>query len=151
MAVIIQRLVGETHGSYFYPAISGVAQSYNYFPFAKMKPEEGIARIALGLGKIVMEGRQTLRFSPKYPESIPGRTSVDDILKNSQQDFYALNMKRSVQELGIDEDVTLIRRHVADAQEEYPVKIFLTNTESVMRWAGPGTGFSLSPGFLNTT
>jgi len=123
MAVIIQRLVGETYGRYFYPSISGVAHSYNYFPFGKMKPEEGIVRIALGLGKIVMEGRQTLRFSPKYPELIPGRTSVDDILKNSQQDFYALKMNQSVQELGIDEEVTLIRRHVMDAQEESPVKM----------------------------
>ena len=118
MAVIIQQLVGDTYGNYFYPTISGVGQSYNYFPFGKMKPEEGIVRIAVGLGKIVMEGRQTLRFSPKYPEMIPGRSNVEDILKNAQQDFYALEMNRPIQELSIDEDATLVRRNVMDAQAE---------------------------------
>ena len=122
MAVIIQQLVGETHGDYFYPSISGVAQSRNYYPFAKMKPEEGIATIALGLGKIVMEGQQTLRFSPRYPQLLPQRTGVDDILKNSQQVFYALKMNRPVRELGINEELTLERRPVTDALEEPPVR-----------------------------
>ena len=127
MAIIIQQLVGETHGQYFYPAISGVGQSYNYYPFSKMKPEEGIASIALGLGKIVMEGQQTLRFSPKYPRLLPQRAVVEDFLNNSQQYFYALKMDTSVLDLGMKEEVTLERRDVIDALEELPVKM-LTST-----------------------
>ena len=127
MAVIIQQLVGDTYGNYYYPTLSGVGQSYNYFPFGKMKPEEGIVRIALGLGKIVMEGRQTLRFSPKYPEMIPGRANVEDILKNAQQDFYALEMNQPIQDLSIGEDATLVRRNVMDAQTE-PSIISMSST-----------------------
>jgi CheY-like chemotaxis protein len=122
MAVIVQQLVGERYGDYFYPAISGVAQSYNYYPFSKMKPEEGIATIALGLGKTVMEGEKALRFSPRYPQILPQRTTVDDILENSQRFFYSLKFG-NFPELGITEDANLAKRDIDDAVEEYPVKL----------------------------
>lgn len=122
MAIIIQQLVGERQGNYFYPAISGVAQSYNYYPFSKMKPEEGIINIALGLGKMVMEGEKTLRFSPRYPQLLPQMAKVDDILRNSQQVFYALKMGESAAELEINEDTTLELRDVMDALEESALK-----------------------------
>ncbi|MGD8471224.1 MAG: PEP/pyruvate-binding domain-containing protein, partial [Desulfobacteraceae bacterium] len=123
MGVIIQQLVGERYGNYFYPTISGVAQSYNYYPFAKMKPEEGIATVALGLGKTVMEGEKALRFSPRYPQLLPQRSTVEDILANSQQLFYALNMGDEPSEVGILEDANLAKRDVSDADEEAPVKL----------------------------
>ena len=82
MAVVIQALTGSTQGDYFYPAVSGVAQSYNFYPMAHMQPREGIAHIALGLGKIVVEGGTSLRFSPKYPQFLPQCSTVDDILNN---------------------------------------------------------------------
>ncbi len=123
MAVIIQQLVGEQYGQFFYPTISGVAQSHNYYPFAKMKPEEGIATVALGLGKTVMEGEKALRFSPKYPQLLPQRSIVDDILENSQQYFYALNMAGDAPEVGILEDANLAKRDVSDADDEAPVKL----------------------------
>lgn len=93
MAVIIQKLVGSRYHDSFYPAISGVAQSYNYYPFARMKPEEGIVTIAMGLGKTVVEGEKTLRFSPVHPQLLPQRSTVDDILENAQRFFYALKME----------------------------------------------------------
>jgi len=123
MAVIIQQLVGERYGNYFYPTISGVAQSHNYYPFAKMKPEEGIATVALGLGKTVMEGEKALRFSPRYPQLLPQRSTVEDILENSQQLFYALNMGEDSPEVGILEDANLAKREVSDAEKEAPVKL----------------------------
>ena len=123
MAVIVQQLVGERYGDYFYPAISGVAQSHNYYPFAKMKPEEGIATVALGLGKTVMEGEKALRFSPKYPQLLPQRSTVEDILENSQQFFYALKMGGDHPELGILEDANLEKRDIEDADEETPVQL----------------------------
>lgn len=90
MAVVLQQLTGRHHKDYFYPTISGVAQSYNFYPIAHLKAEEGVAYIALGLGKIVVEGGKTLRFCPKYPQFLPQFSTVDDILENSQKHFYAL-------------------------------------------------------------
>ncbi len=92
MAVIIQQVTGSQYGNYFFPSVSGVAQSYNFYPISYMKPEEGIAHIALGLGKTVVEGGMALRFSPKYPQFLPQFSSVEDMLKNSQRRFFALDM-----------------------------------------------------------
>jgi hypothetical protein len=127
MAVIVQQVAGERHGEYLYPSISGAAQSHNYYPFGKMKPEEGIATIALGLGKTVMDGEKALRFSPKYPQVLPQRTTVDDILENSQQFFYALKMGGPCLELGVNESLTLAKREISDATDEPPLKL-LTGT-----------------------
>jgi len=89
MAVILQELVGNQYEDYYYPHISGVAQSYNYYPIANMKPEEGFAVAALGLGTYVVDGWKSFRFSPKYPKvSIH---SIKDMLNNSQVQFYALD------------------------------------------------------------
>jgi hypothetical protein len=123
MAVIVQRLVGEQYGGFFYPAISGIAQSYNYYPFDRMKPEEGIATIVMGLGKMVMEGQKALRFSPYYPQLLPQRSTVDDILANAQQRFYALKMDAASVHLGLKEDTTLEKRQVNAAVEELPMQL----------------------------
>jgi CheY-like chemotaxis protein len=123
MAVIIQQLTGKVHGNYFYPAISGVAQSHNYYPFSHMKPEDGIVNIALGLGRMVTEGEKTLRFCPKYPQLLPQRSTVDDILENAQNFFYVMKMGDSSSQVGIDEDATLEKREVNEAAEEAPVKL----------------------------
>jgi hypothetical protein len=88
-----------------------------------MKPDEGIATVALGLGKTVMEGEKALRFSPKYPQLLPQRSTVEDILENSQQFFYALNMGGDAPEVGILEDANLVKRDVSDADEEAPVQL----------------------------
>ncbi|MCP4690267.1 MAG: hypothetical protein GY859_19600, partial [Desulfobacterales bacterium] len=121
MAVIVQEMVGEKHGNYFYPAISGVAQSHNYYPFSKMKFEDGIATIALGLGKLVVEGEKTLRFSPRRPGITPRGATVEDVLENAQRYFYALKSDGRCIELGVDEGVTLEKREVSDAADEPPV------------------------------
>jgi DNA-binding response OmpR family regulator len=127
MAVVIQQAVGEPYGDFLYPSISGVAQSHNYYPFSKMKPEEGIATIALGLGKTVMEGEKALRFCPKYPEILPQRANVDDILENSQRFFYALKLGGPCLELGVNEGITLEKRELSDAEDEPPIQL-LTST-----------------------
>jgi CheY-like chemotaxis protein len=90
MAVILQPLVGSAHGSRFYPDISGVARSHNYYPIAPMKAEDGIASVALGLGKQVVEGGAAVRFCPRYPRHIVQFSNVADVLKYSQKTFYAL-------------------------------------------------------------
>ncbi|MFH0943639.1 MAG: PEP/pyruvate-binding domain-containing protein [Planctomycetota bacterium] len=93
MAVIIQRVVGSRHESRFYPDFSGTARSYNFYPVAPMKAADGIARVALGLGEAVVEGGKALSFSPRYPEKPIGFTTLDQILENSQTEFYALELE----------------------------------------------------------
>jgi hypothetical protein len=123
MAVIVQQLIGQACGNYFYPAISGIAQSHNYYPFSHMQPEDGIVNIVLGLGKMVSEGEKTLRFCPKYPQLLPQRTTVDDILENAQHFFYAMKMGDFSSQVDVDEDATIEKREVSDAAEEPPVKL----------------------------
>lgn len=92
MAVIIQEVVGNKFGTLYYPHVSGVAQSYNFYPFAHMKPEEGFAIAAVGLGKYVVEGNKAYRFSPKYPST--EINSTKDQFRNSQVKFYAVDMNK---------------------------------------------------------
>jgi CheY-like chemotaxis protein len=127
MAVIVQKLVGGRYKNYFYPAVAGVAQSQNYYPYARMKPEEGIATIALGLGKAVMDGEKALRFAPRHPELLSQCGTVNDILDNAQRFFYALKLDEPVCTLGVNDALTLVKREVMDAWEEEPVRA-LTST-----------------------
>ena len=127
MAVIIQKLVGSPYDDSFYPAISGVAQSHNYYPFARMKPEEGIVTIAMGLGKTVVEGEKTLRFSPAHPQLLPQRSTVEDILENAQRHFYALKMEKSCHNLETNDGANLWYREVTEAENELPMQ-FLAST-----------------------
>jgi len=123
MAVIVQELAGETIGEYFYPTISGVVQSHNYYPIGHMKPEDGIAHIALGMGKSVVEGEKVLRFCPKYPQILPQFSSVDDILKNAQRYFYALRMKNYEQNLLFNETSNLQRLEISEHEDHAPIKM----------------------------
>ena len=92
MAVVIQEVVGSQYDHMFYPHISGVAQSFNFYPFAHMKPEEGFALAAVGLGRYVVEGNHAYRFSPRYPGT--RINSLKDQFHNSQTWFYAVNMHK---------------------------------------------------------
>ena len=94
MAVIIMELVGKMHGDTFYPSASGLAQSFNYYPVSYMKRDEGVAYLALGLGRTIAEGEKSLRFAPKYPGLIPQYYSVKSTIDNSQNQFYALDMNK---------------------------------------------------------
>ena len=93
MAVIIMELIGKKHQSRFYLSASGLAQSYNYYPVSYMKRNEGVAYLALGLGRTIAEGDKSLRFSPKYPDIIPQYFSMRSTIENSQNQFYALDLK----------------------------------------------------------
>jgi len=90
MAVIIQKLVGRDRNGLFYPDMSGVARSYNYYPIPPMTPTDGIAAVALGLGKTVVEGAPCFRFCPAYPQHNVEFSTVEDMVKNSQREFWAL-------------------------------------------------------------
>jgi len=92
MAVVIQEVAGRQYGNYFYPHISGVAQSYNFYPYAHMQPEEGFAVMAVGLGKTVVDGEKAYRFSPKYPST--EISTPKDQSQNTQVEFYAVDLNK---------------------------------------------------------
>jgi hypothetical protein len=121
MAVIIQALVGKKYGNHFYPAVSGTIQSYNFYPLEPMKPEDGIAHVALGFGKTVVEGERSLRFSPQYPQHLLQLSTTDDMLKNTQRWFYSLNCADFASFSA--ENSNLVRRELDDADDEFPVRL----------------------------
>lgn len=93
MAVIIQEVVGHQYGDHYYPSISGVAQSYNFYPVSYMEPEDGFAVSAIGLGMYVVGGESAYRYCPKYPEI--NTTGIHDLVRDSQKEFYAIDMDHS--------------------------------------------------------
>ncbi len=106
MAIVLQEVVGNRHGRYFYPDISGTAQSYNYYPVSYMEPEDGFATCAVGLGKYVVDGGKSFRFSPKYPtlETL----SPQEQYKNSQTKFLALDLENRNPDLMKNGEMTTI-------------------------------------------
>ncbi len=94
MAVIIQQMAGRSHGNYVYPNAAGVARSYDYYPVKGGLSEDGVASIALGLGRMVVEGGRTVRFSPAHPNRLFQFSSTGDYLRNAQREFYALDLSR---------------------------------------------------------
>jgi len=95
MAVLLQRVVGERHGTRYYPEFSGVARSHNYYPSPPLRAEDGVAAVALGMGRAVAQGEQSLLFCPRHPQHLVHLSTVDDMLTHSQRDFWALDMNHS--------------------------------------------------------
>jgi hypothetical protein len=115
MAVLIQRLVGSRRGDLFYPTMSGVASSYNFYPFGDMRPEDGVVQVAVGLGKSVVEGHEALRFCPRRPQVLPQLSSVKDVLRNAQRRFWALDMLRDDVIAGVPLDANLVHCETQEA------------------------------------
>lgn len=112
MAVVIQRLIGRRHGPRYYPEISGVAKSYNYYPKEPMDAKDGVVSLALGLGKLVVEGGETVRVCPKYPKHVLAPSTTEEFLEHSQKKFYSLNLEAEA----VDE-------HGAPALNEDPLSV----------------------------
>jgi len=118
MAVIIQKLEGNNHNGYFYPEISGVARSYNFYPTKPAKSKDGIVSVALGLGKMITDGGSVLRFSPKYPNHILQLSSVKETLKYSQREFFALNMVDDLDDMNLSEDKFIKKLPLSFAEKD---------------------------------
>lgn len=116
MAVILQQIIGQRHEEVVYPTLAGAARSYNFYPIRDMKPEEGIASVALGLGKTVVEGERALRFAPTHPQWLPQFSTPDDILDNAQREFWALDMTRPVDFRNPEPNSNLVRLDLAAAE-----------------------------------
>ncbi len=120
MAIVLQEVVGNRFEDAFYPHISGTAQSYNFYPVAHMKPDEGFAVAAIGLGQYVVEGEKAFRFSPAYPSL--DIVSQKDIIKNSQVYFYAVDMKKEKIDLLEGENAGLVRLEISDSERHGTLK-----------------------------
>ena len=118
MAVILQVVVGEKHGDRFYPVISGVACSINYYPIGEEKPEEGTVSLAFGLGKYIVDGGVALRVSPSRPGHIMQMSDIDMALRDTQTHFLALDMSSTDLQFRTDEGFNLKRLPVKDAEQD---------------------------------
>jgi hypothetical protein len=122
MAVIVQRMVGEQHETRFYPDFSGVAKSYNFYPVPPQKSLDGIASVALGLGKIIVDGGLTVRFCPKYPNHVLQYFSTSEALRNNQSEFYALDLSAPLTQAAETSDMLVKSFGLSEAEEDGTLK-----------------------------
>lgn len=118
MAVIIQKLVGATHNGKYYPEFSGVAKSYNFYPTPPLKSTDGIVSVAPGLGKSIVEGGLTYRFCPKQPLHNLQFPTIEDLLKYSPKEFFALDLNEKFLDDGIAEDRFVKKFNLVDAEKD---------------------------------
>ncbi len=117
MAVVIQEVVGHEYNKKYYPSISGVAQSFNYYPVSYMEPEDGFAVAAIGLGMYVVGGENAFRFCPRYPDI--NHNTVRDLVSSSQKVFYAIDMERDMVNIENEGEEAAIRKYtLAEAEED---------------------------------
>jgi len=136
MAVIIMELIGKKHDEIFYPTFSGVCQSYNYYPVSHMKREEGIAFLALGLGKTIADGEKSLRYSPKYPDILPQYYSTKSTINNSQNKFFALNLNKNIDVIKKGESKNLHKYNLSLAESHGELKVsasVISNQDNIIR------------------
>ncbi|NEW85004.1 MAG: pyruvate, phosphate dikinase [Mariniphaga sp.] len=139
MAVILQPVVGHEHNKKFYSDISGVAQSYNYYPYSHMQPDDGFAVIAVGLGQAVVGGEKAFRFCPKYPAL--NNNSVQDQIRDSQRDFYAIDMTHNSFDLTMEGEMAAIRKYKMVEAEKDGVLDHCASTYSIENdYITPGIG-----------
>ena len=127
MAVILQEVVGNRYGDHFYPNISGVLRSLNYYPIGDEKAEDGIASLALGLGKYIVDGGQTLRVSPYHPHQVLQTSEMETALRETQTKFYALDMTNMGEDFKVDDGFNILRLRVKEADKEKSLN-FLAST-----------------------
>ncbi|WP_455632157.1 PEP/pyruvate-binding domain-containing protein [Parabacteroides sp.] len=126
MAIVLQEVVGSRYNDHFYPTLSGVARSLNFYPIGNEKAEDGIANIALGLGKYIVDGGQTLRFSPRHPHSILQMSTMDFALRETQTRFYALDLKNMAEAFSVDDAFNLVKLGLKDADAEGSLKYIVS-------------------------
>ena len=118
MAVILQEVVGKTYGDHYYPNISGVLRSLNYYPIGDETAEDGIASLALGLGKYIVDGGQTLRVSPYHPMQVLQMSEMETALRETQTRFYALDMKHVGTDFKVDDGFNILKLKVKEADRD---------------------------------
>jgi hypothetical protein len=123
MGIVLQEVTGRQYGNRFYPVISGVARSINFYPIAPEKPGDGIANIAFGLGKYIVDGGNGIRFSPKYPKKILQLSTPELALSETQRFFFALDLRPESFSPDTDDTVNLMKLRIKDAEEDHALKL----------------------------
>lgn len=127
MAVILQEVVGQQHEHRFYPTLSGVIRSINFYPIGAERAEEGTASLALGLGKYIVEGGQTLRVSPYHPDQVLQMSETETALRDTQTTFYALDTSCATEDFRVDDGFNLLRLRVREAERDGTLR-FISST-----------------------
>ena len=130
MAVVVQSICGSQHGGFYYPMLSGVARSVNYYPIGSEKAEDGIVNLAFGLGKTVVDGGNTLRVVPKFPKKILQLSEPKLALRDTQKTMYALDLRPGAFKISKNEGVNLAHSQVADMLSEFPYPELVASTFS---------------------
>ncbi len=144
MAVIIQEVVGKNVGEYYFPSFSGVGRSLNYYPINDEVPEDGVAEVAVGLGKYIVDGGLSLRFSPRHADKVLQTSTLDLALKDTQTRFYALNMKKGNEDdFKVDDSFNIARLRIQDVAQSGALR-YLVSTydfrDQVIRDCDEGDG-----------
>lgn len=139
MAVLIQEVVGRRHGERFYPDVSGVARSYNFYRFGHARPEDGVAMLALGLGKTIVEGGLAWSYSPAWPRAAPPFASARDTLDRTQTAFWAVNMGKPPAYDPIRETEYLVQAGIQDAERDGALQHVASTYEPGSDRLSPGT------------
>ena len=143
MAIILQEVVGTDYGDVYYPSFSGVGRSLNYYPINDEKAEEGVAEVAVGLGKYIVDGGQALRFSPHHPDSVLQTSTLDLALRDTQTRFYALDMKNETPSFSVDDGFNIKKMRIQDAVANGSLKYMVStydHYDGVIRDSDYGEG-----------
>ena len=141
MAIILQEVCGTKFGNKFYPTLSGVGRSINFYPISPEKPEDGIVNIAFGLGRTIVDGGVTLRFSPKYPKKILQLSTPQMALSSTQKQFYALDLIPEDYKASVNEEVNLLKLKIKDAENDNSLKDVTSTYDYENDIIRDGTGY----------
>jgi len=140
MAVVVQEIVGARHGDRFYPHLSGVARSFNYYPFGAARPEDGVAQLALGLGKTIVDGGVCWTYSPRFPASPPPFSSAREMLTTTQSRFWAVHMGAPLPWNPIAETEHLVELTLAEADYDDTLRHVASTYVASSDRVSPGVG-----------
>lgn len=142
MAIVLQETCGKTHGTKFYPSFSGVIRSLNYYPIGAERAEEGIVNVALGLGKYIMDGGVTLRFSPSYPQNLLQTSTIELALKETQTYFNALDLCETCFVPKVEDGFNILKLPLQEAEKDGTLKYIAStydiHNESISDGIYPG-------------
>ncbi len=140
MAVVIQKVVGQQHEEKWYPTISGVAKSFNFYPFGRAKPEQGVVNLALGLGKAIVDGGVCWSYVPAWPKLPPPYSNVGDLMKATQTTFWAVNLGKPPAYDPVNEAEFLVQNGLDEAEADGVLKHTASTYDAANDRLSPGTG-----------
>ncbi len=140
MAVILQEVVGQRAGPRFYPCVSGVGRTYNYYPTGAARPNDGVVNLALGLGRTIVDGGRSWGFSPAFPKAPPPFNSISDLLKNTQTRFWSVNMGPPPVPDPMRETEYMTEAELGDAEEDGALRLLVSTYDAGSDRLDPGLG-----------